>query len=93
MQAQAPAATDPNPSCMLATRSAGRVRVWDATTQVPEMLLTIPAAAGQERLRAVTALEVGQVFTGKAACWHLLDIAEQDLTSACFTYSFALCRT
>lgn len=37
----------------------GRVRVWDATTQVPELLLTIPTAAGQERLRAVTAMEVG----------------------------------
>lgn len=36
----------------------GRVRVWDATTQVPELLLTIPVAAGQERLRSVTALEV-----------------------------------
>jgi hypothetical protein len=36
----------------------GRVRVWDATMQVPELLLTVPASAGQERLRAVTALEV-----------------------------------
>lgn len=39
----------------------GRVRVWDATTQVPELLLTIPAVAGQERLRAVTAMEVGHL--------------------------------
>ncbi|EFN53326.1 hypothetical protein CHLNCDRAFT_137041 [Chlorella variabilis] len=36
----------------------GRVRVWDATVQVPELLLTVPATAGQERLRAVTAMEV-----------------------------------
>lgn len=46
----------------------GRVRVWDATTQVPELLLTIPAVAGQERLRAVTAMEVGLAPTGAACC-------------------------
>jgi hypothetical protein len=58
----------------------GRVRVWDATTQVPELLLTIPAVAGQERLRAVTALEVGVPcplarahrlpYHQQYACWH-----------------------
>ena len=54
-------AASPNPWARgpLLRTCAGRVRVWDATTQVPEMLLTIPAAAGQERLRSVTALEVG----------------------------------
>ena len=54
----------------------GRVRVWDATTAVPELLLTIPAAAGQERLRAVTALEVraarGGGVRGAAALWFRL---------------------
>lgn len=46
--------------------------MWDATTQVPEMLLTIPATAGQERLRAVTALEV-RVVAGIefVVCWQL----------------------
>ncbi|KAL4458921.1 hypothetical protein ABPG75_013786 [Micractinium tetrahymenae] len=47
----------------------GRVRVWDATTQVPELLLTIPAAAGQERLRAVTAMEVDP-FSGIVMVGH-----------------------
>ncbi|PSC76739.1 R-Tomsyn-like family [Micractinium conductrix] len=47
----------------------GRVRVWDATTQVPEQLLTIPASAGQERLRAVTALEVCP-FSGLVIVGH-----------------------
>ena len=53
----------------------GRVRVWDATTQVPELLLTIPAAAGQERLRAVTALEVGvpRVSGLSAGCHPISD--------------------
>lgn len=37
----------------------GRVRVWDATSRVPVLMLAMPAAAGQERLRPVTALEVG----------------------------------
>ena len=49
----------------------GRVRVWDATTQVPEQLLTIPASAGQERLRAVTALEVrGRGVRGAQPAWR-----------------------
>ncbi|KAL4431642.1 hypothetical protein ABPG77_001484 [Micractinium sp. CCAP 211/92] len=47
----------------------GRVRVWDATTQVPELLLTIPATAGQERLRAVTAMEVDP-FSGIVLVGH-----------------------
>lgn len=36
----------------------GRVRVWDATSASPLLLATIPAAAGQERLRPVTTLDV-----------------------------------
>lgn len=47
----------------------GRVRVWDATMQVPELLLTIPMAAGQERLRAVTAMEVDP-FSGLVIVGH-----------------------
>lgn len=36
----------------------GRVRVWDATSASPLLLAAIPVAAGQERLRPVTTLDV-----------------------------------
>jgi hypothetical protein len=49
-----------HPSALLLTgHRDGRVRVWDSAAAVPRLLATLPsgAAAGQERLRGVTALE------------------------------------
>ena len=39
----------------------GRVRLWDATLEAPQLLATTPAGAATQRLRVVTALEVGEV--------------------------------
>lgn len=50
----------------------GRVRVWDAVAQVPSLLTTVPsagAATREERLRAITALEVCPV-SGILAVGH-----------------------
>lgn len=63
-----------HPSALLLTgHRDGRVRVWDATTQVPTLLETLPSSTsgGQERLRSVTALDAcpmsGLVAVGHAA--------------------------
>ena len=47
----------------------GRVRVWDATSQAPLLLYTIPASAGQERLRQVTAVDICP-FSGLVMVGH-----------------------
>lgn len=36
----------------------GRVRVWDASLAVPQLLHTIPASGGAEKLKAVTCMDV-----------------------------------
>ncbi|KAL6767592.1 hypothetical protein ACKKBF_B35875 [Auxenochlorella protothecoides x Auxenochlorella symbiontica] len=52
------AAAGAHPAGLLLTgHRDGRVRVWDAVAQVPELLMTVPASSGAERLHAVTAIE------------------------------------
>lgn len=61
-----------HPSALLMTgHRDGKVRVWDATAQVPVLLVTIPssAAAGNERLKAVTGIDVCPV-SGLLAVGH-----------------------
>jgi hypothetical protein len=61
-----------HPSALLLTgHRDGRVRVWDATAQVPRLLAALPAAAAaaQERLRAVTTLEACP-FSGLLCVGH-----------------------
>jgi hypothetical protein len=60
-----------HPSALLVTgHRDGRLRVWDATAQVPSLLMVVPSSTGAERLKAVTAIAVCP-FSGILAAGHV----------------------